>query len=209
MSGISVDDLKNGIPLYGSDIKTYSTTINLKKFYTEMVETFSKYKCKDSLDIGYYAKEGEVVNEKPPFSNRTYNMYEKKFYYNDVGQGAKEFELIFQAKRNTNVLSDGYVTFHFDLVCRRITNKEILLDNNQKEILQQGNWEQRNKITYFNPTLAKKCEKLAKFIPFLGKNSPNIILNIFFKHEFHEDFHDAAHTIAPIMTSVISKHFQN
>lgn len=207
MSGISIEDLKKGIPLYGTETLTLGASIDLKKFYTQLAAKFSAEDCKDALDIGYYAKEGQMIGEKGEESNRSHNMFERKFFYNDVGGGVKEIELLWQAKRNTFFLNGGYVVFTLDMVCRRISNQEIL-KGNQKVTLQQGNWEFRNKILYFNPTLAKKCEKLAKFVPFLGKHAPEKILGIFFGHQLHEDLHYAGHKVAPIMTSVIDEHFK-
>lgn len=206
MSGISVEDLKKGIPLYGTETLTYSAAIDLKKFYTGLAEKFTKEDCKDALDIGYYVKEGEMIGEKGEESNRTHNIFEKKFFYNDVGGGAKEIELVMEAKRNTYVLDGGFVTFKLDMVCRRIMPQEIL-QGNDKKVLQQGNWEFRNKIIYFNPKLAKKCEKYAKFIPFFGSKAPEIILNIFFGHQLHADMEYAEEKVAPIMTDFISEHF--
>lgn len=207
MSSIKVDDLKDGIPLYGIDTLTYSSTINLKKFYNQLASTFTATGCKDALDIGYYVKEGQMIGEKGEESNRSHNMFERKFYLNDLGGGAKEIELAWEAKKNTDISEGGYVIFKLDMVCRRITDQEIL-NGNQKEILQQGNWEFRNKITYYNPLLAKKCLKYAKFISFMGKNSPEIILNVFFKELLKKDLDFAINDIAPIMTNVIEENFK-
>lgn len=193
----------------GGKVEKLVAAIDLRAFYMDLHDTLVAKKFTDIIDnpdggfLNNQTKAGEFTDNKA-YMNRTGDMFEKKFYVFKKDGVPTEIEILWKAKKKSEITDYGWYEIKIDLVCRFITNKEIL-DGNKKIVLQSGGWEFRNEVIYKNNMI----KKYLNTIPFV-KNS-KFLKEMYYEHmyvdkiEYDIDFGE--HKIMKIIYTVIDKHF--
>jgi len=193
----------------------YVCTTNLRAFYIEMHEILREWGFSDmqgdieEQKLGTFfngqAKKGEFV-EPTYYENRSPDMYEKKFMWSTKADKTVEMEYEWYARYKTPHSEWGWVEIKIYLVCRRITNKEVL-EGNTKKILQYGSWEFRNEFVYKNSIIPNYLNK----IPII-KNSENlkeIYIHNLYEETIEEDMHFCQKEVMPLIKNIMNKYFVN
>lgn len=189
-NGIIEVEVLNGLKM------EYRTAVNLRQFYGDLYDYFMKnaeVQIYDSMGtkgekamgdfFDFQNKEGEFVDDKGNH-NRHGDFYEKEFIW-AKNDGSVEFELKWEGKAKTPNSPYGWFEISIDLVNRAIVDIEVE-KNGQKQKLQNGTWEFRNKIVYKNNIIPKYL----KTVPFV-KNS-DMLQNLYMQNihlkEIERDF---------------------
>lgn len=158
--GINFDE-KTGIitaETFWSDwTEIYTATIDLKKFFKEFANHLENNKDLPFTDVlgdeksnnfigGYSA--GSEFAKPGPHLTRSKKCFEKQFLWAKYA-GFNEVEVIWKARSKSKFSKYGWLIFKLDFNCRIIKDVEVVV-NGEKKIMQQGRWEFRNTLTYYN-----------------------------------------------------------
>jgi hypothetical protein len=141
----------------GGWTEIYSATIDLKGFIKGFAAHLATNKDLPFTDALGNVKSGDFIEGYSASSEfpkpgahltRGKDYFEKKFTWAKY-PGYNEIELVWEARTKSKFSQWGWIHFKMDFSCRVIKDVEVV-ENGQKKIMQQGSWEFRNTLTYYN-----------------------------------------------------------
>jgi hypothetical protein len=198
----------------GGWTEIYSATIDLKAFikgFAAHLATNKDLPFTDVIgeDIGTktltegYASSSEFAKPGAHLT-RGKNYFEKKFTWAKY-PGYNEIELGWEAKSKSKFSNFGWVHFKMDFCCRVIKDVEVV-ENGQKKIMQQGSWEFRNTLTYYNSYIRDYLWT----VPFV-KDSPEIqrlMIDHVYLPNLERDFDFMKLKVKPLIWNYLYKTFR-
>lgn len=213
---LSIDDngiIKKDFVWDGGWTEIYSATVDLRGFVKEFANHLANNKDLPFTDVlgadgkgkffEHYASGSEFAKTGAHLT-RSKNMFEKKFVISKFARGY-DVELQWEAKAKSKFSNFGWIYFKLDLQVRNIQDVEVVVDGNKK-IMQKGNWEFRNILTYYNKVIPDYLHS----IPLVrdSAEAQRLILDHMYISNIERDFDFVKLKIKPLIWNVLYKHFR-